>query len=140
MPQFNPSNDSSREVSTEPETQRGTETPASFLDFNIANIDPRLIDPGPIRVVESSMCLLSTDPNQAEIFIRRVIRGAAKVASLEFGPKLELLPKPSLPSSRKRGRSEEQPIRKRRGKGRPDKSKASTTKPTPRRSKRLRAQ
>lgn len=153
MPHFNPSDDSSGEVSTEPETQHGTETPASSLDFDMANIDPRLMEPGPIPVVESSACPLSTkmfvssngcpvtstDPNVAEVFTRRVTRGAAKAASLQSGPKLGPSPKHAMPSSRKRGCSEEQPIRKRGGKRRPDGSKASNTQPTSRRSTRLRA-
>jgi hypothetical protein len=88
--------------------------------------------------VSSDGCpVTSTDSKQAEIITRRVTRGAAKVASLEFGPKLKSSPKPSLPSFRKRGRSEAQPIGQQRGKGRPDESKASAIKPTPRRSLRL---
>jgi hypothetical protein len=62
IPQFCPSDGSSREASTESENRQGTETPASSLDFNIANIDPRLIEPGPIMVME-----LSTYPPSTKI-------------------------------------------------------------------------
>ncbi|KAJ5462473.1 hypothetical protein N7530_010678 [Penicillium desertorum] len=35
MPRFNPSDSSSRDASTEPETRQGTKTPASSLDFDM---------------------------------------------------------------------------------------------------------
>ncbi|KAI2788543.1 hypothetical protein POX_e06562 [Penicillium oxalicum] len=142
----------SRDASTESETRQGTETPASSLDFDMANIDPRLLEPSPITVVEPSTCPLSieiaasskgysvtsTDSNMRKISTRRVTRGAAKATNLQSGLTLRS-PKPPMPSSRKRGRSEEEPTVKRRGNGRPDGSKGSTIKATPRRSKRLRA-
>ncbi|KAJ5240045.1 hypothetical protein N7468_004664 [Penicillium chermesinum] len=153
MPQFSPSDGLSKDASTESETRQGTETPASSLDFDMANIDPRLMEPSPITVVEPSTCPLSieiaassdghpatsTDSNMPEISTRRVTRGAAKAANLEPGPQLGSSPKHAMPPSRKRGCSEEQPIRKRRGKRRPDESKASNIQLTPRRSMRLRA-
>ena len=78
----------SRETSIESKNRQGTETPAS-IDFDIINIDPRLIRPGPITVVKPSTCLLgvdisvsssrcqttSTDSKLAEISTRRVTRG-----------------------------------------------------------------
>jgi hypothetical protein len=114
----------------------------------MANIDPRLMEPGPITVMEPSNCLpstdfsvgyplTSTDLNLEEISTRRVTRGAAKAANLEPDPQLPS--QHATRSSRKRGRPEEQPSGEQKGKGRSAKVKASTIKPTPRRSKRLRA-
>ncbi|KAI3097945.1 hypothetical protein CBS147333_9183 [Penicillium roqueforti] len=151
MPRFNHSDDSSRNVSTEPETRQGTETPASSLDFDMANIDPRLMAPSSITVMEPSTCppsteifpssagypLTTTDSNLTEDSRRRVTRGAAKVVNLETGPQLQSRHVTRL--SLKRGRPEEQPGGEQKGKGQPGKMEASTIKPTPRRSKRLRA-
>lgn len=119
----------------------------------MANIDPRLIEPGPITIMEPSTCppsteisasspgypVTSTDSNLAEISTRRVTRGAAKAANLKPGPLLESPSQHATRSSRKRGRPEEQPAEEQKGKGRLGKMKASTIKPTPRRSNRLRA-
>jgi hypothetical protein len=96
MPQFSPSDGPSRDTSTEPEALQGTETPASSLDFDMANIGPRLMEHGPITVTETSTCppsteisassarypVTSTDSNLAEISTQRVTRGAAKAANL----------------------------------------------------------
>jgi hypothetical protein len=151
MPQFNPSDDSSGDMSMEPETQQGTETPASSLDFDMANIDPRLMEPGPITVTETPTCPLSAEVSASSagylvtgndsilmgICTRRVTRGAANAANIEPGSQL---PSPhATRSSRKRGRPEEQPGGEQKEKGRPGKMKASTIKLTPRRSERLRA-
>jgi hypothetical protein len=151
MLQFSPSDSLSKDASTESETRQGTETPASSLDFDLANINPRLIEPGPSTFIELLNYLLSTkisvssarylltsaDSNLAEICTPRVTRGAAKAVNLQ--------PSPWLPSqhatrsSRKRGGPEEQPGGEQKGKGRSGKVKASIIKPTPRRLKRLRA-
>ncbi|KAJ5438594.1 uncharacterized protein N7458_009592 [Penicillium daleae] len=150
VPLLSPSDFPSRDASTESETRQGTETPASSLDFDMANIDPRLMETDTMTVMEPSTCspsaeipasagdpVSSTDSNLTETSTRRVTRGAAKVANLE--------PRPQLPSqhatrsSRKRGRLEEQPGGEQKGRGRPGKMKASTIEHMPRRSKRLRA-
>lgn len=60
MPQFGHSDDPSRDASTESETPQGLETPASSLDFDMANIDPRFMEPGPITIMEPSTCQPST--------------------------------------------------------------------------------
>lgn len=60
MPQFGHSDDPSRGASTESETPQGLETPASSLDFDMANIDPRFMEPGPITIMEPSTCQPST--------------------------------------------------------------------------------
>ena len=114
--EFSPSDGPSRDASTESEAQQGTETPASSLDFDIANIGPRLMELGPIKVTETSTCppstevsassagypVSSTDLNLTEISTRRVTRGAANAANLEPGSRL---PSPHVTrSSRKRGR------------------------------------
>jgi hypothetical protein len=136
--------------SPEPGSQQGTETPAS-VDFDMANIDPRLMEPGPITnpstclpstgiPASSGFPLTSTDSNLVEISTRRVTRGAAKAANLEPGPSMGFLPQHSMRSSRKSGRPEEPPGGQQRGKGRAGEMKVSTIKDTPRRSKRLRAQ
>lgn len=151
MPQLSPSDSPSKDASTELETRLGTETPTSSLDFDLANINPRLMEPGPFTVIEPSAYPLSTeipassagypvtgtDSNLTEISTRRLTRRAAKVANLEPGPQLPS--QLATRSSRKRGRPEEQSGREQKGKGRPGKMKVSSIKPTPRRSKRLRA-
>ena len=151
MPRFDPSADSSRNVSTEPDTRQGTETPASSLDFDMAKIDPRLIAPSSVTVTKPSTCppsteifpssadypLTTTDSNLTKDSTRRVTRGAAKAANLEPGPQLPS--QHATRSSLNRGRPEEQPGGEQKGKGQPGKMEASTIKPTPRRSKRLRA-
>lgn len=45
MPEFSDSDSFYREASRESETRQGTETPASLFDFDMANIDPRLMEP-----------------------------------------------------------------------------------------------
>jgi hypothetical protein len=145
---------SSRETSMESVDRQGTETPASSVDFDMTKIDPRLMRPGPITVVKPSACpskpdipasssgcpVTTTDSNSAEISARRVTRGAAKAANIEPGPKLESSSQHATRSSRKIRRPEEQPGGQQKGKGRPGKSKASSNRYMPRRSKRLRAQ
>lgn len=151
MPQFSPSDGPSKDTSTESEVRQGTEKPASSVDCDMANIGPRLMEPSPMTVMEASTCLpgteisassagypaTSTDSNLAEISTRRETRGAAKAANLEPGPQLPS--RHAAHSSRKRGHPEEQPGGEQKGKEQPGKLKASTIKPTPRRSKRLRA-
>ncbi|CAG8128817.1 unnamed protein product [Penicillium nalgiovense] len=152
MPQFNPSDGSFRDASTAPETRQGIETPASSLDFDMANIDPRLMELGPItatkpssgppsnEVLASAGCpMTSTGSNLAEILSGRVTRGAAKAANRELDPKLGSPSQRGTRSSRKRGRPEELPWGEQGGKGRSGELKSSMIKPTPRRSKRLRA-
>ncbi|KAJ5473965.1 hypothetical protein N7475_003531 [Penicillium sp. IBT 31633x] len=145
---------SSRETSMESVDRQGTETPASSVDFDMTNIDPRLMRPGPITVVKPSACpsktdisasssgcpVTTTDSNSAEISARRVTRGTAKAANIEPGPKLESSSQHATRSSRKIRRPEEQPGGQQKGKGQPGKSKASSIRYMPRRSKRLRAQ
>ncbi|KAJ5771487.1 uncharacterized protein N7511_003538 [Penicillium nucicola] len=45
---------SSGETSVESENRQGTETPASSVDFDMTNIDPRLMRPSPITAVKPS--------------------------------------------------------------------------------------
>lgn len=144
---------SSTETSMESEDRQGTETPASSVDFDMTNIDPRLMRPGPINAVKPPACpsktdisvssfgctVTTTDSNLAEISARRVTRGTAKAANIEPGPKLESPSQHATRSSRKIRRPEEQPGGQQKGKGRPGKSKASSIRNMPRRSKRLRA-
>ncbi|KAI3287650.1 hypothetical protein DTO002I6_7616 [Penicillium roqueforti] len=152
MPQFYPSDGSSRDASTEPETRQGTETPASSLDFDMANIDPRLMEPGPITATKPSCCppsnevlasagcpMTSTGSNLTEILSGRVTRGAAKAANREPDPKLGSSSQHGTRSSRKRGRPEELPWGELGGKRLSGELKSSMIKPTLRRSKRLRA-
>ena len=130
MPQFNPSDDSSGDVSTEPETRQGTKTPASSLDFDMANIDPQLtlMQPGPITVMEPSTYppntqisasvgypVTSSGSDSVKIPTRRMTRGAAKTASLESTHQLGSSPKHAMPSSRKREYSEGTAYRERKG-------------------------
>ncbi|KAJ6035546.1 hypothetical protein N7460_009721 [Penicillium canescens] len=138
----------------ESEKRQGTETPASSVDFDMTNIDPRLMRPGPITVVKPSACpsttdisasssgcpVTATDSNSADNSARRVTRGTAKAANIEPGPKLESSSQHATRSSRKIRRPEEQPGGQQKGTGRPGQSKASSVRYTPRRSKRLRAQ
>ncbi|KAJ5887370.1 hypothetical protein N7495_007411 [Penicillium taxi] len=111
-----------REVSLESENRQGTETPASSAGFDIANIDPRLMENCSITVMKplankpytenssSTGCLVtSTDLNLAEISTRRVTRGAAKAANLEPVPALGSPLQHATRLSRKRGRTDEQP-------------------------------
>jgi hypothetical protein len=153
LSQFSPSDGPSRDASTESESRQGTETPASSLDFDMATIDPRLMESGPITVMEPSNStvsietsafsggypMTSTDSHLVETFERRVTRGRAKPANLEPVPRLESPPQHVTRSYRKRELPEEQSSGEQKGKPRPGKMKASTIKPTPRRSKRLRA-
>ena len=155
IPQFNHINNFSGDASTESETRQGTQTPASSLDFDsldfdIAKIDPRLMEPRPITALTSSISPprtgVSVSPNECSVtstgsFTRRVTRGATKAASLESESKLGSSPQHAAPLSlsRKRGCSEEQPMQKEKGTGRSGTMTASTIKPSPRRSKRLRA-
>lgn len=152
MPQFYPSDGSSRDASTEPETRQGTETPASSLDFDMANIDPRLMEPGPITATKPSSCppsnevlasagcpMTSNGSNLAEILSGRVTRGAAKAANRKPDPKLGSSSQHGMRSSRKRGRPEELPSGELGAKRLSGELKSSMIKPTLRRSKRLRA-
>ncbi|KAH8688974.1 hypothetical protein BGW36DRAFT_433745 [Talaromyces proteolyticus] len=62
MPQFILSDGPSGEASTELETQQATETPASSLNFDIANLDPLLMESGPITVVKSNVPTKPLEP------------------------------------------------------------------------------
>ncbi|CAG8250488.1 unnamed protein product [Penicillium salamii] len=132
-------NGSSRETSMESENRQGTKTPTSSVDFDMKNIDPRLMRPSPITAVKpstfpsrndnstpSSECpKTGTDSKLANMSTQRVTKGAAQAANLESVHTLE--------SSSQLGGQQ-------RIKGQPSKTKASTIKHPPRRSKRLRAQ
>lgn len=94
--QMNCNDISSREVSLESENRQSTETPVSSVDFEMANINPRLLEPCPVTVTKPSPCqsgaeisALSVEstvsdsrPTSDEVPIRRSTRISAKAADL----------------------------------------------------------
>ncbi|QSS56384.1 hypothetical protein I7I53_04579 [Histoplasma capsulatum var. duboisii H88] len=137
----------SREVSLESENGQGTITPASSVEFEMANIDPRLMEQRP--VTKPSPCWSGTensasfagsdmatiDPRGTELPTRRSRRGAAKAAKSEPGPP----PERATRSSRNCDPQQEQCGQKEGEKRCLGRRKASDTKPPLRRSKRLKS-
>lgn len=150
-PQFTCSDTSSaesRDVSLESENRQGIRTAAS-VEVEMANIDPRLMEPHPIAITKPSPCwpgtetsassvgseATNTDPCLTDIPVRRLLRGDRKAANSD--PKTQS--EHATRSSQKHGPLEEQ-LRKKREKRRPRRSEISIQKSTIRRSKRLKHQ
>ncbi|KAB8074604.1 hypothetical protein BDV29DRAFT_190849 [Aspergillus leporis] len=76
MPQFSHSDSVFIEASTESETWQGTETPAPSLEFDIANIDPRLMEPDPITVVNSPTNHYNSSPGTERNFYTKEDTGS----------------------------------------------------------------
>lgn len=139
--QLNCSDISSREVSLEAGRQ-GTETPAS-IDFEMANIDPHLLEPCPVTITKPSPCrsgteisapsfgsmVTNSDPSLTEVPFRRSMRGTAKAADLAPVPKSVSQPQHAIRSSRRHHHAEEQLRGLQQEKGRPGNMKASVKKP-----------
>lgn len=137
----------SRDVSLESENHQGTITPATSVEFETANIDPRLMESHP--VTKPLPCLSGTedsassgpdmttiDPRLTELPTRRWTRGAVKAAISEPGPPPERV----ICSSRNCDPLEERHEQKKGEKRRLGRPKASDTKPPLRQSKRLKSQ
>ncbi|KAJ5649238.1 uncharacterized protein N7484_002961 [Penicillium longicatenatum] len=118
LPQISPtscSDVSSREVSFEMENRQMTETPASSIDLELKNIDPRLLEAPPLPITmalpnPSDTELLSCSggspskdlsPNSAETLIRRSTRSTAKVTENAPAQESESQPQHVKRSSRK---------------------------------------
>lgn len=136
----------SRDVSLESENNQGTITPATSVEFETANIDPRLMESHPVTKpcwsgTEGSASspgsdTTTIDPRLTELPTRRSTRGAAKAAMSEPGPPPERATCPS----RTCDPLEERPEQKKGENRRLERPKASDTKPPLRRSKRLKSQ
>ncbi|KAJ5161353.1 hypothetical protein N7492_006745 [Penicillium capsulatum] len=136
----------SREVSLESENGQGTITPASSVEFEMANIDPRLMErpatkPSPCwsgtenSATSAGSDMAAINPRGTKLPTRRSRRGAAMAAKSEPGP----LPERATHSSRNCDPQQEQCEQKEGEKRCLGRRKASDTKPPLRRSKRLKS-
>ncbi|KAJ5778330.1 hypothetical protein N7520_001576 [Penicillium odoratum] len=108
---------SSREASPVSENRQRTETPASSVDLEMKNIDPRLLEAHPVPVAMALQTqpvteVLSTSggsshPNSAETPIRRATRSTAKVTEFAPTPETESQPQYVRRSSRKKSHAEQ---------------------------------
>ena len=112
--QSNCSDISSREESLESEFRQGIETPASSVDLELENIDPRLLETQSVPITKSlpsqsgaeipdpsdEPVVKNSHPSLVENPIRRSTRGAAKLTGVPSAPEPECKPQNQRRSSR----------------------------------------
>src|SRR5271165_3858875 len=87
-----------KEVSVESNKRQATATPASSVEFKMANVDPRLMEPHPLTLTtrrlspsrpgtEMSLCSVGSATTNTDSYLAS--------ASTRKGGKLELGPKPA---------------------------------------------
>ncbi|KAJ5993329.1 hypothetical protein N7451_009053 [Penicillium sp. IBT 35674x] len=151
--QTNCSDISSREESLESENRQRIETPASSVELELGNIDPRLLEAHPVPITNSlpyqsdtetpdssgGSILKNSKPSSVEVPIRRSTRGTAKLTELTPAPEPECKPQNRKRSSRRNLHAKEHSPREQRGNKKPAGMKAPKV-PLLRRSRRLQAQ
>lgn len=151
--QTNCSDISSREESLESEKRPIIETPASSVELELGNIDPRLLEAHPVPITNSlpyqsdtetldssgGSVLKNTKPSSVEVPIRRSTRGTAKVTELTPAPEPECKPQNRKRSSQRNLHAKEHSPGKQRGNKKSALMKAPKA-PLLRRSRRLQAQ